>query len=777
MKTLARLFALLLALAPGAMPVAQTAIGEWADHNSFVGARKVCVTPSRVYAATRMSLFYYDRSDSASYALTKVKGLSDVGISTIAYDTATSCLAVAYVNSGLDLIVKDQVYHIADIRYGNIGGDKKVYNIRFNDSKAYLATGFGIVVVDINRHEITETYYLGTNGETDVVYDIAFNDSLIFAGTSNGFMYAPKTSPRLHIYETWQRDTIAPTVGQSVRMLEVYHNNLIAAASNENPDSLTVYVQVRDNSWDTLGKSLLKSLIFRNGLILVNRFDSIELYNTQLDPEDTINVLPKYGMAANDVDMDTDGSLWIGHTWAGLVRLSPDRASAQSHAPQGPASDDYVYSLSATSSKLYLCPGGKKPTFESAHLPGSISFYENGQWAQVTKTDSTPFFQDVLYMAVDPKNRNHFSATSWGHGVLDVRNNIVETVYSSDNSDGALIPFTNGDFSHLRVSGLAYDDQGNLWITNSLVDRGLVVHYRDGSWKNFDISTLFQGVTSDKREIDKLIWDSVTDYKWFIGNANRIYVHDGVGKMAIVNPNNGSKLETHTVTALVQDRSGDIWFGTDKGLKVIYDGYRAFANGGNGETSPVNCSNILYNEDGINEYLMAYESISCIAVDGANRKWVGTSNNGLYLISANGLEQIHHFTAANSPLSSDKILTLAVHPSTGEVFIGTDMGLQSYRSTATVAYAEPMADIHAFPNPVRPGYDGPIAIKGFTRDALVHVTDVRGHVVFATTAFGGQAVWNGCNQNGQPVVSGTYFVFASDSAGNMRSVTKILIVR
>jgi hypothetical protein len=284
-------------------------------------------------------------------------------------------------------------------------------------------------------------------------------------------------------------------------------------------------------------------------------------------------------------------------------------------------------------------------------------------------------------------------------------------------------------------------------------------------------------LANDKKEIDKLVWDSVTDYKWFIGKANRIYVHDGVNKLAYVNPNNGSKLETHTVTCLVQDRSGDLWFGTDKGIKVIYDGYRAFANGGRGEMAPVNCSNILYNEDGINEYLMAYESITCMAVDGANRKWVGTSNNGLYLISANGLEQLHHFTTANSPLASDKIVALAVHPESGVVYVGTDMGLQSYRSTATVAYAEPMADIHAFPNPVRPGYDGPIAVKGFTRDALVHITDTRGHVVHSATAFGGQAVWDGRNQQGEPVASGTYFVFASDSSGNMRSVAKILILR
>ena len=278
-------------------------------------------------------------------------------------------------------------------------------------------------------------------------------------------------------------------------------------------------------------------------------------------------------------------------------------------------------------------------------------------------------------------------------------------------------------------------------------------------------------------EIDKVIWDSVTGYKWFLGRANRIYVHDGESKMAYVDPNNGSKMETHAVNCLVQDHSGDLWLGTDKGIKVIYDGYRAFDNGGKGERAPVHCSNILYNEDGISEYLMAYEGINCIAVDGANRKWVGTANNGLYLISANGQEQLEHFTTGNSPLASDKIVALAIAPESGIVYVGTDKGLQSYRWTATEADETPSNHIYAFPNPVRPEYDGPIAIKGFVRDALVHITDAAGHTVFSTQAYGGQAIWDGRNLRGEKVASGPYFVFASDNNGQMRSVTKILIIR
>ena len=759
---------------------AQPAIGEWQDHNSFVKVEKVCATPDRVYAATRMAMFYYDRNDSVPVVMSKVKGLTDVGISTIAYDERYGDLVVAYNNSGIDLVEEGTVYHIADVRYSNISGDKHIYHVRFDGGKVYLATGFGIVVVDRERREIEETYYIGENGAGCVVYDVVFTDSLIVAGTDDGMRYALRHSSRLHVYEEWVRDTLSPLSGMSVRMLDVSRGRILAAACVDNPDSLTTYYQTEADNWNAWGSwaaGRLTSLKCHEGHIMLDRLTRIELYDEDYMLDEVVESLPEYGVSAWDVDIDADGTLWLGHSWAGLLMFPKERVRAFSHVPDGPYNKDYVYSLTATADRLYLCPGGKKPTYESTFLPGSLSIWDNRSWTNVGDGGLGEDYQDILYMAVDPKDKNHLSATAWGHGVVDIQDGSVRSLFDGSNTDNALTPYRSGSFTHLRVSGVAYDGDGNLWVTNSLVDKGLAVRYRSGEWSAFDISPMLQGITGEKREIDKVIWDSVRGYKWFVGRANRIYIHDGEDKMAFVNPNNGSKLETHTVTCLVQDRSGDIWFGTDKGLKVIFDGYRAFTNGGHGEQSPVTCSNILYNEDGINEYLMAYESITCIAVDGANRKWVGTSNNGLYLISANGLEQLHHFTTANSSLNSDKIVALAVHPETGVVYIGTNMGLQSYRSTATVADTYPSFDIHAFPNPVRPEYDGPIAIKGFTRDALVHVTDARGHVVFSTTAHGGQAIWNGRTLQGQRVSSGTYFVFASDQMGKMRSVAKILIIR
>ena len=757
----------------------QMAVGEWRDHNSFVSAHNVCIGGERVYAATRMAMFCYDKEEHSVQAMTKQTGLTDVGISTIAYNQEDNCLVVAYGNSSVDICQSGSVSHIADIRHSSISGNKKIYHVRFHGGNAYLATGFGIVVVDLLRKEILETYYLGENGDRLAVYDVAFADSLIVAATDGGVLYAPKGSSNLRISDIWQRDTVSPLYGMSVRILEVSRDRLVAAACTDNPDSMTVFYQQDDGSWGSWGKSRVESLRCHNGYILLNHYDHMEIYSEDYCLEADIASLPTYGMYAWDADIDADGTLWVGHVWAGLLRVPKGYSVAYSLLPAGPNTDDNVYSLTTTSDRLYLCPGGKQATYESSNIDGDLVIYDNtdGTWTSVGRGNIATQFKDVLNVAVDPREKSHVSATAWGFGVLDIKNDEVRTLYDQTNTDGALTAYQSGDFKHLRVSGLAYDDEGNLWITNSLVDNSLAVRYRDGSWASFGTAALFNGLRDQQLEVDKIIWDSVNGYKWFAGRANRIYVHDGDGKMAYVNPNNGSKLETHSVSCLVQDRSGDIWFGTDKGIKVIYDGYRAFANGGNGEMSPVTCSNILYSEDGIYEYLMAYEGITCMAVDGANRKWVGTSNNGLYLLSANGLEELAHFTTANSPLYADKIVCVAVHPETGVVYIGTAYGLQSYRSTATVAGNWPVTNIYAFPNPVRPGYEGPIAIKGFARDALVHVTDARGHVVYSTTAQGGQAIWNGMSSDGNRVASGTYYVFASDSAGKMRSVTKILIIR
>ena len=184
--------------------------------------------------------------------------------------------------------------------------------------------------------------------------------------------------------------------------------------------------------------------------------------------------------------------------------------------------------------------------------------------------------------------------------------------------------------------------------------------------------------------------------------------------------------------------------------------------------------------DGTNnaDYLLANVDISSIAIDGGNRKWIGTLNNGVYLISADNMTQIHHFTTSNSKLLSNAVLSIAINPTSGEVFFATDKGLCSYVSDATAPNTEMTTDnVRAYPNPVEPGYSGPITISGLSLDADVKILTTNGVVVNQGRSNGGTYVWDGCDQKGRRVASGIYMVATATSKGEKGTVCKIAIVR
>ena len=759
----------LLSLLAMPQPVsAQTAVGQWRDCLDYSMVLHVEPAGRSVYAAARGGLFCYDTLSGSLTRMNKTTGLSDAGIATIAYDTATGTLVVAYGNSNIDLVKDGKVYNLSDIKRSGIGGDKSIYRIRFHDRKAWLATGFGVVVVDLERREIKETCYIGTGGTYTVVSDLAFSADSLYAATSEGLKRVAIDEPHPTISDRWTADS--RLAGVTVTMLDCFAGRLLAGGFSYDPGQTTLYA-LDSNGTVAWNGGVVRSIHVGGGFVALTHEESVVRYDSALNRIDSLTSYDWGALSCFDAVYTDSVTLWVGHEWGGLFRLRP---SGNTYLmPDGPFSADNVYRLVPFNHRMMLCPGGHTTAYANAYITPNLVTAEGRRWTSLDRgngmLDGT---SDLVDAVVNPYDTNETVAALWGSGVVSIRDNQVQALYNESNTGGALTPYTIGSYSTLRTGALAFDNQGNLWTLLSNTNYALAKRASDGTWSRFSTMQM-----ASLPSVDKLVWDSINGYLWFCGRENMIYVHDGVSRMARVNPNTGSKLSTDDVTALVQDRSGNLWVGTNKGLKVIYNGYQAFSNGGVGETSPVACSNITITNGEFSEYLMAYESITSIAVDGANRKWVGTSSGGLYLISANGLEQLEHFTAENSPLFSNKIIALGIQPRTGEVYIGSDQGLQVYRSTATYAESLPSDDIHAFPNPVRPDYDGPIAIKGFTRDALVHITDASGHTVYSTRAFGGQAVWNGRTVSGERVASGVYYVFASDSEGGNRSVTKILIIR
>lgn len=744
----------------------QTAIGQWRDCLDYSQIPHVAVTPEGIYAAGRGGLFLFDPDDATITTLSRSRGLSDVGIATIGYGEGS--LMVAYINSNIDIIQDGRIFNISDIKRSSISGDRNIYSIGFNNGMAYLCTGFGIVVVNLARHEIKETYYLGNAGSYTAVYDIAFCGDSIYAATAEGLKRISISEPYPGISDRWQSDNRLGST--TVTKLCRAGSTLLAAGYGTNPNIYTLY-SLRGDSPSALISGEFRSIQCNAGRVAVCIDGNVMEYDTALTYLGERCCYTWGYLDALDACHAADGTLWVGHPWDGIVGLHPD-GSDETRKPAGPYSSDNAYRLVPIGGKMFLCPGGHNATFSASYTPANLLSTDGRSWSTL---DNSNHELDGRYDIVDvvAQNKETLLAASWGDGIFAITDNKVTTIYDQTNTDGALRTFSSGNWTSLIIGALAADADGNVWVLNVRSPRPLVVRHNDGSWESFNT----ENMTGSQPELDKLVFDSINRYIWFAGRSNDIYVHDGHNRMARVDPNRGSRLATETINAMVQDRQGNIWIGTNKGIKVIYDGYKAFQNGGAGETSPVTCNNITITNGSFAEYLMAYENITCIAVDGANRKWVGTAAGGLYLISAGGLDEVLNFTTANSPLFSDKIVSLGIHPSTGDVYIGTDHGLQVYRSTAT--YAEPYtADtVYAYPNPVRPGYDGPIAIKGFARDAHVHITDAAGHTIFATEALGGQAVWNGRTTNGEPVASGVYHVFASDATGANRAVAKILIVR
>jgi len=224
------------------------------------------------------------------------------------------------------------------------------------------------------------------------------------------------------------------------------------------------------------------------------------------------------------------------------------------------------------------------------------------------------------------------------------------------------------------------------------------------------------------------------------------------------------------VHCVAEDNDGAIWLGTSKGVAVYNNPGRIWDTDNFYAIQPS-----LDLNDGLYHPLLENETVTAIAVDGANRKWLGTKNSGVYLVSETGTKEILHFTASNSPLFSDNIVSIAINQKNGEVFIGTEKGMISYMGEA-IEGKSTYDSVYVYPNPVRETYDGPVTITNLIENSEVKITDIAGNLVYRTTSLGGQAIWDGTNLNGRRVKTGVYLVFCNDENGEETHITKLLFI-
>lgn len=750
----------------------QLALGQWRSHFSYKQALYVAEAGNKIYCGTSQTVFYIDKEDNSLNKVSRINGLSDVGIGLLDYGKQKDVVIICYTNSNIDLIYNDRVVNIPDIKRKNTTGDKTIYSVAFNNGFAYLATGLGIVVIDLDKAEIKDTYIIGPNGTELKINDITTDGNFLFAATQLGIFQASLSNPNLNNFAVWQ-NIFPNTVAQNAFTHVVYVNNKLLCNlsfdyASSRKDSIFIYdLTIGNISVFNPGYNFpnLQIKVNHNNIVIVNYFSALA-FDINLS---AININAQgYSLFQNtsmkDAILDKDGVVYIADNNYGLMRFksSTDIVTINPNGPLYPLISQARFGKS----KLWISHGSIDWTVN--YLNNGISEFSNEEWktydrntapSNVVNLDIISEWQSI---AIDPQDEKHVFVGSRVNGLLEYYDGQAVNFYRDTNSTlrGQL-----GNPTVIILGGMQFDSQNNLWALNSKTTNCLHKRTPAGVWQSYSFPQFIPN-----NDLTDMLIDSYGQI-WMNARGSGIVVFDPANNQSVFLKSEVGKgnLPSNEVRSIAEDKDGQVWVGTSKGVAVFYSPSSIFSG------SNYDAQQILVTQNSINQYLLAAETVTAIAVDGANRKWFGTQNSGVFLTNADGTKQLLSFNKENSPLPADRISSITINDKTGEVYIGTESGLLSYLSDATNG-EEFCDDVKVFPNPVRENYAGPIAIRGVVANGNVKITDVAGNIVYEVAANGGEAIWYGQNFKGEKVHTGIYLVFSTDDAGENTCMTKLLLV-
>ncbi len=765
----------------------EIALGEWQSHLPYQRSNRVTQSAEKAYYATDESIFILDKEDKTIDFLTKIEGLSETGIQNLLFDEVNNQLIVAYFNGVFDIVTPDDVFRVSDIKdKSEIQGDKLIYDMYIQDGQLlYLATGFGLVQFDLGTFEFGFTMDLSqrvekVDGEGNEVMILLAEDNSL--DTPEGIYALDVNSTNAPgFFQEWQK--LEAGLPQDSVIVDIYAqgNKKYVVTQSE------VYLSQAGGPFTSIYQSAFTQFDnifikpYPEGWILgmTNENPSrgkgkVLLFDNEDNRTETISSCMRN---LQDAVVDEAGGVFFCDIWRGISYLE---------SLDGPCNELEINSPFARSAshiaiqdnQVYITSGGVRENFGDEFSQGGgtdgIYILAESEWSNINNL-STPFIKDnsfhqIYKVAASPEGDKVYFASFWaGLGRYDVETQQMDTLFNTENS-----PLENqvGD-QRVRLSGLAFDADNTLWISNFGAPEPLVALSEEGTWHSFPIRNADDKLTNIDVDDTGLIWITIG------GTSGGLVVYDPGEDLAdptddrqrYLNQNN-SEIPSNFVNTVKVDNEGAVWVGTGTGVVVFECGTSAL------DESCIGTKRKVLQDIDV-AFLLATEDVLSIAVDGANRKWFGT-RNGIFVQSADGEEQIAKFDADNSPLFDNIIRAMAFNEETGEMYIGTDKGIQSYRTETTSANDFHKSTVIAFPNPVRPDYRGPIAINGLANEAEVRITDIDGRLVYKTRALGGQAIWDGNNLNGNDVAGGVYLVFSSSSElfnDPDTYVAKILVVR
>lgn len=742
---------------------------EWTDHLSYHETKKVVFANDKAFCITPQSIFCYTLSTSSVERINKINYLSDIGIADAEYSKKHQALLIGYVNGSIDVIKQNKTSNYQDIIRASAITNKTINSIFLTDSIAYICGGFGIILFDIAEEEIKENYRIGTSSNPVEANAITIKNDTMYSATNQGIYWCELSNNLIKFPQAWKKFNQLPRPNINYHQIFLFNNSLYVNYATEDFLADTLY-RVDFNSYSAVSQLYENnnfSFVARNDSLIVAHNFNVTVYDrnfnalvTYFDYQTEKSPQPRFANFYKNFCWIADGS-------QGMIK-SKDPFNNDVILPSSPeffGNSDIV----SVGNTTIVARGDRTQEWGRTLTEATLMVKNEGIWKTYNRESITALdtIKDIVNITVNPNNTNQLFGATLGFGLVEFDNFDVKDVYTTQNSTLVNVPGYG-----IGVSDVKFDNNGNVWCTNMFVNDVLHVKNTNGNWGSFSFPQYFTDpipnnlvITSQNHK-----WLAISETGILVLDDNNTPLNKTDDRSVLLTTGQGAgNLPSPTVYAITEDKDGEIWIGTNSGLRVFYNPGGVFE--GNEDAQDILIKQGLYFQ-----ILLETEAINAIAVDGADNKWIGTQNSGVFCVSPDGTEQLYHFTSENSPLWSNNIQSIDINSVTGEVMIGTNDGLIAFRGTET----EPNRDfnnIYAYPNPVKPAHVGPVAITGLVRNTEVIITDTGGNIVYKTLSPGGQAIWDLKNQWGQRVASGVYLVFVSSLDGIQREVTKIMVTQ
>lgn len=736
----------------------------WEAYFSFFKIKDIDAKGNQLFAASENALFSTDLWNMDQEEITTLIGLSGDEISAMVFAEEQNIILIGY-ESGLlqiyDLTHKKTRSFIDILQQPTITPEeRKINDFLIYDNKIYLSTNYGISVFSLSNLEFRDTYYIGDNGDKLSVNSVSIFNNQIYAATeTGGLRYANLNNPNLVDYNQWN-------IGVSGNIQKAFYfqdqffileNNQLKILQNNNFNTLLNFGQE------------VRNIKVSESHFSVSLENNVKVYNDQ------IQLLLDFYVNEFQGDFNTaltyKGYLYVGDNNFGLVRAPiANPHQLEYFSPNGPLRND-VFSMDLTSNELWVSYGEHSFYFNPYPLrERGISHFTENRWFNIPYED-LPENRSITSVKINPNNPEQVYFASYHDGLMEVTNNEITNFYTTQNSNleptesAAERPYA------IRLGPMDFDPQGNLWMASGLTSKALV-KFTPGSsanaFKKYSITTVIPQPLSNSG-FGSLVTDQNGNVYMGAYKEGVIGFHANTKKFAKIK-GSSSNLPSNDIRALAIDLNNQLWIGTSQGLRVLYGPSQMFEN------ANTKVNNIVFlDNEGVPQELFSNMAITSMVVDGNNNKWIG-STAGVYQVSSDGQKTIHHFTTDNSPLPSNNITDIKIDGTTGKVFIATEKGLVAFRGNSTSAQSN-LDKVRAYPNPVRPGYDGVVTVDGLMKNANVKITDIEGNLVYEEISKGGSIQWDTRAFGKYKVASGVYMVLITSEDQAKTKVAKIMIIR